>query len=429
MNAFKVIMDVMERWKPYMIKVIPIAVLRKLKRRYMKWNTDRLKKEKIMPFDPQHYEDGMNLIGNSKGDFGLGQSCRLIAWELKYSKIPFGIYEYVLSDDSHSNDSSCEGMLISEPKYNINLFHINANEFTAAYYRLGKKTWDYRYNIAFWLWELEEFPKDWMGCIDILDEIWTPSEFVSRAIRKRTNKPVITIPYHVEASADPKYDRKYFGLPEDQFLFLVMYDSNSMIERKNPMSALLAFKEAFSKENQKVGLIVKMNGKNQADMSGLRKYLDGYKNIYFIMDVLSKIEVNSLIAAANVCVSMHRAEGFGLVLAEAMLNHVPCIATNWSANTEFMNSDVACMLDYKLIPIEEDIGPFQKGNYWADADIHQAAGYMQKLYQDKEFYLQMAERAKQYVDEALGMKRITAQIKSRLKKIYEQGSNRRIREG
>lgn len=93
-----------------------------------------------------------------------------------------------------------------ELPYDINLLHINAHEFTVSYMQLGKQVWDYRYNIAFWLWELEEFPAEWIDCISIVDEIWTPAEFVSNSIRKVTDKPVHTIPYHVTAPTDDKYE-------------------------------------------------------------------------------------------------------------------------------------------------------------------------------------------------------------------------------
>ena len=417
MDGTKFVIDVMARLKPYLTKVIPLSFLSKAKKRYMNHNTSKLKNENLKPFEVEHFEYGVNLIGNIRGDSGLGQSCRLVAWELAASSIPFGVYEHHISDLFSMNDRSCDSMLMDAPKYNVNLFHINAHEFTISYMQLGKKVWDYRYNIAFWLWELEEFPKEWVGCIDILDEIWTPSEFVSEAIRKVTDKPVTTIPYHVEAPTDEKYDRNYFHLPEDKFLFLMMYDSGSMMERKNPLGVLEAFKKAFSKDNQKVGLVIKLNGKKQEDIDKITEYLDGYTNVYFMTDILSKVEVNSLIADVDVFVSMHRAEGFGLVMAEAMLNETPCIATNWSANTEFMNSDVACMLDYKLVPLAEDVGPFKKGNRWADPDVTQAAEYMKKLSQDKVFYDDISSKAKAYINEKLGMQSITGLIEERLHEI------------
>ena len=223
MSILKTIIDIANELKPFLVKIVPVSLLQSMKRRYLAWCTGRLKKENIKPFDRTYYVDGVNLIGNIRGDFGLGQSCRLVAGELQDSGTAFGVCQYYTSDKEHMEDHSCDGLLLHEPKYNINLFHINANEFTLAYFRLGKQVWDYRYQIAFWLWELEEFPKEWTGCIDLLHEVWTPSEFVSSAIRKCTDKPVVTIPYYVEAPINAGYDRAYFKIPKDQFLFFHLY--------------------------------------------------------------------------------------------------------------------------------------------------------------------------------------------------------------
>lgn len=417
MNQTKIIIDLMTKMKPVITKIIPIEFLRKRKQNYMKRYTARLKNEKIEPYAPEKYDRGINLIGNIRLDSGLGQSCRLVAHELEDSTIPFLVYEHHVSDLFSMKDTTCDYLIQDELKYGVNLLHINAQEFAIAYMQLGRRVWDYHYNIAFWLWELEDFPEEWLGCIEVLDEIWTPAEFVSAAIRKRTNKPVITIPYHVEAPIDEKYDRKYFGLPEECFLFLMMYDSGSMTERKNPLGVLKAFKQAFSKDDKHVGLVIKLNGKNSQDIETIKSYLDGYTNVYFMTETLSKIEVNSLIADMDVLVSMHRAEGFGLVMAEAMLNGVPCIATNWSANTEFMNKDVACMLDYKFIELDHEIGPYKKGSRWAEPSVEQAAMYMRKLFEDEKFYQKLSVSAEAYVKERLGKERIACLMENRLREI------------
>ena len=307
-----------------------------------------------------------------------------------------------------------------ELPYDINLLHINAHEFTVSYMQLGKQVWDYRYNIAFWLWELEEFPAEWIDCISIVDEIWTPAEFVSNSIRKVTDKPVHTIPYHVTAPTDDKYDRAYFGLPEDKFLFLMMYDNGSMMERKNPLGTLEAFKRAFGKENDEVGLVIKISGNAKEDMEKICEFFDGYTNIYFMTEMLTKIEVNSLLRDVDVFVSLHRAEGFGLGMAEAMLNGTPCIATNWSANTEFMDEKSACMVDYQLIELTEDIGPFKAGNRWADADVAQAAEYMKRLYADKAFYDIIKNNALSHINEVLSEERITVMMRERVEAIRKE---------
>ena len=212
-----------------------------------------------------------------------------------------------------------------------------------------------------------------MPCFNLFHEIWTPSEFISEALRKKTDKPVRTMPYHVTAECDEICNRDFFGLPKEQFLFLMMYDSASVMERKNPLGVIEAFKRAFSTEERQVGLVIKMKSSSQEEEKFLRGKLQGYKNVYFVKETLSKPQVGSLLKCVDVFVSLHRAEGFGLVMAEAMLLGTPVIATNWSANTEFMSNDIACMVDCELVELEKDYGPFKKGQRWAEPDIQQAA--------------------------------------------------------
>jgi len=419
MNLSKIAIDIAAKCKPILVKVMPIELLRTVKDGLITRNTKNLKNEKIMEFDPRKFKDGINLIGNIKADTGIGQSTRLVADILTNSGVEYSAYNYFQLPGGSMTDTTYDYKISEKLPYNINLIHVNASEFTVAYMQLGKKVWDSHYNIAFWLWELEEFPDEWVGCIELVDEIWTPAEFVSESIRKKTNKPVITVPYSVKAPTDAIYDRKHFKLPEDKFLFFMMYNSCSIMERKNPIGILKAFKKAFDKENRSVGLVIKINEmEDSSEITRIMDFFDGYTNIYFITTNMSKVEVNSLVKAVDVLVSLHRAEGFGLGMAEAMLVGTPTIATNWSANTEFMNSDVACMVDYELIEIKEDYGLFKKGYRWADADINQASEYMKKLYEDRDFGRNMADKAKKFIEEKLSMESAVKLVKDRVQQIY-----------
>ncbi len=363
---------------------------------------------------------GVNLIASITGDSGLGQSSRLIANVLEYSAIPHVIYNYVYSYSLKMEDTTYATRISESLPYDINIVHINPRELGPALFRLPKEIWSNQYNIAFWLWELEDFPKEWEIYTDLFDEIWTPAEFVSNAVRTAARCPVYTLPYHVTAPTEERYDRRWFGLPEDKFLFAFMYDANSVADRKNPMAVVKAFMKAFSPEETGVGLVIKANNGRPEDMEKLRRQMDGYRNLYFVTDNLKKTAVNSLLKCVDVFVSLHRAEGFGLGMAEAMMVGTPSIATNWSANTEFMNPEVGCMVDYRLITLDRDIEPYHKGSRWADADVDQAAGYMRRLYAEPEYYRQLSEKGHAYIQEKLGLETAVSRLEAQVKRIGER---------
>lgn len=418
MNASKMILVFTGHLKPLLLKIFPYKLLKTLKGKMIHNSFGKIEKIHNKPFERDAYPDGINLIGNIKADTGLGQSCRLVASELEQCCVEYSIYQYdQLGIMSNSNDQHKQKIQKILP-YNINLIHINPHELGLAMLQLEQSMWDKRYNIGFWLWELEEFPDEWLPCFKRLDEIWTPSEFISQTLRKKTTLPVVTVPYHVEATIKKKYYRTDFGLPEDRFLFLMMYDRTSMTERKNPQAVLEAYKEAFGKDDQ-VGLVIKINNCTEAEIQLLKNELDEQHHIYFITEVLDRNQVNSLIQCVDTVVSLHRAEGFGLVLAEAMLLGTPTVATNWSSNTEFMTKETACMVDYQLIDLKEDLGLFKKGNHWADPSVEQAASYMRHLYKNPEYCIELSKRAQDYVNTQLSMKRAVDAINSRIHYIYK----------
>lgn len=413
----RLIIIVAGKLKPLLLKIFPKRLLSAVKRKAMSGVFKEIEEYQLLPYERGRFSYGINLIGNIKAETGLGQSCRLVANLLEQSEIPFGIYFYDSLSGTNNADTTWNSRIVNELSYGINLVHINPAELGAAYTKLDKKIWENHYNIAFWLWELEEFPDEWVPCFYLFHEIWTPSEFISEALRKKTDKPVKTMPYHVTAEVDENCSREFFGLPEDKFLFLMMYDSASVMERKNPMGVINAFKTAFSSEDDSVGLVIKMKSNSLEEEKMLQNELQGYKNVYFVKDVLTKPQVGSLLKSVDVFVSLHRAEGFGLVMAEAMLLGTPVIATNWSANTEFMNNEVACMVDYKLVQLEKDYGPFKKGQRWAEPDLEQAAEYMKELYQYKDVYIKYATNGKKCTGDKLSKESASELVMSRMNEL------------
>ena len=116
-----------------------------------------------------------------------------------------------------------------------------------------------RYNIGFWYWELPEFPDKMAESFQYVDEVWTASEFTVESFEKKSGgKPVKCIPCSIRAEADESLSRRDFGIPEDRFVFLQMYDVRSSQARKNPKAAVDAFLEAFG-DRTDVLLVLKLN--------------------------------------------------------------------------------------------------------------------------------------------------------------------------
>lgn len=369
------------------------------------------------------FSHGVNLIGHIRGDFGLGESCRLVAGVLQKTGLPFIIKNISVYGDAPETNITWSLMEGRELPYQISIIHIDPVRIKNSIFKLGLSTFQNHYNIGFFLWEQPEFPKEWGYAIDLMDEIWTPAEFISQAIRKCTTKPVHTMPYGMtKPETSENYQRNHFGLPNDVFLFMVSYDGYSSSERKNPLGSVRAYCQAFSKEETGVGLVLKATHAREEDLQQFRTLLDGYPNVVILKDSYGKVEFNSLITCVNVYVSLHRAEGFGLVIAEAMELGTAVIATDWSANTEFMNEDVACMVPAEVITLEQDSPPYKKGTHWADPDEAVAAQWMRKLYFDKDFYQKKVQKAQSYIQEKLSQTGAAERMRKRIEELFEEKS-------
>lgn len=403
-------------------KLLPDDVIVQLKSVLEKRNNKMMlaKAAALRPFAQSSAEglSGINLIGDIKAETGLGQSMRLLAGILEQAGIPFCVIQVDSPGGLEHSDTKWEHKIRTEAIYNINLIHVNPNVWAEVYNALPEEVLAGKYQIAYWLWELEDFPQEWVPCIDTVDEIWAPSEFICASIRKCTNKPVVRVPYIVKLEEGEHYGREYFKLPTDKFLYLMMYDFKSISERKNPGGALEAYKKAFPAERQDVGLVIKVNHlKGNQELQRLQEELGAYKNVYFLTENMSWLEVESLIKSVDVLISLHRSEGFGLPMAEAMALGTPVVCTNWSATTEFMDETCACLVGYQLITLEKRVGPYKKGSRWADADVEQAARYIAELSEEKEHYRELAANGQKKVHEYLSFEKVKGQIAGRLEAI------------
>ena len=354
-------------------------------------------------------------------------------------KLPWGVNAYGLINDScgiaQASRGSIQGFTMTgiplneidckelskckHDDYAVNYVHLNPDLLPNLAAKTSESFWSDHYNVGYWVWEQEKIPKEWIICEKLFDEIWTPSEFSAAAIRKSVDLPVYIVPHIVVPQCDESWDRKRWKLPEDLFLILIAFDCESLPERKNPLGAVRAFLRAFNSE-EPVGLVIKTRNMTPKVERDIRTELNGRGNTFFLTGDYPKNAVNTLIRECDVYLSLHRGEGFGLVMAEAMYLGTPVVATDWSGNTDFMDRETACLVDSKLVRLEKDHPPFRKGSKWAQPDEEQAAIYLRTLYNDSELYSRLAENAAVRIREQLSADAVTAIISERMKTIKEK---------
>lgn len=366
----------------------------------------------------EKYPYGVNLIGYVRAEMSLGESCRLAAGSLETTGIPYGMINFEIGNPARMRDNRWRHKEMADPKYYFNIFHIYPDQMPIVYKHLGQDIFQGRYNIGFWHWELPEFPEEWTGCFKILNEVWVPSRFVQESVSKKSTVPVVRIPHGIECKCPPDISRNYFNLP-GAFLFLAMYDVHSHQERKNPKAVIKAFKKSFAADDFSVGLVLKINNpkSNPEEIRQLKDLIRDYKNIYIIDSVLSRDEMNALFNVTDCFVSLHRSEGFGLGFAEAMYLGKPVIGTNWSSNTDFMNSENSCPVNYQIIRVGQDYGPYKAHQFWAEPDVEHASYFMKKLATDSHFYQIIGSSGQKTIQTEYSPKVVGCMIKDRLERL------------
>jgi glycosyltransferase involved in cell wall biosynthesis len=254
--------------------------------------------------------------------------------------------------------------------------------FESGYERSGLLPRENGYRIVYWNWELETVPDEWVEAAELVDEIWSPTRFVADAMRARMPCPVHHMLPGVEVGLVEKVRRSSLNIPEGHFVFLFMFDLHSQVHRKNPGAVFRAFREAF-REDDKATLVIKTTGGDihSADLNQLRETIRG-ANVILLDKLLKRAQAYGLIAMSDCFVSLHRSEGFGLGLAEAMLMAKPVIATGYSGNLDFMNRNNSLLVDYERVEIKEDRPIYTRGNFWAEPSVRQAAAFMREVYEN-----------------------------------------------
>ncbi len=334
---------------------------------------------------PDRWQDkGVEVVGLFATATGLGESARLCVESLTSAGIRVMVRDVSAVFRKPATVSWKAPCPAKSHRPAIRIFHLNPPMLPPAIFALGLNPFTSTYNIAYWAWELPCLPKEWQRALRYMNAVLVPSQFTRTAVSRHTSKPVHVVPHPV--SEPPAVDpiRQSLGIPEEAFLATTVFNFSSSVARKNPAAAIRAFQAALG-NRQDAYLVVKTAGGNThpQEKQHLAARIGGHPRIPLIDDTWPQSQVQALLAGSSVFVSLHRSEGFGLAIAEAIRHRTPVIATTWSGNMDFCHPDEVFLVPAHMTPVGTRGGPefrAMSGAEWAEADEGQAAKHLQAIY-------------------------------------------------
>ena len=329
-----------------------------------------------------HGTFGVNLIGFARGELGIGEDIRQVALALEAQGIPVCIIDFAPGKNISQSDDTAERLMSDEPRYGTNIFCLTGIETTRYVCERGLSTVEGRYNIGLWPWELPDWPENCRHAYACVDEVWGISNYTANAHRFAAPRPIIPMGLPVELGPVGPQTRRDFGLPEDAYLYCFAFDINSSAARKNPEGLITAFQKAFPVGSQeKVGLVLKVSHPETSCALWKRIRLAAKRDprIHLVEETFRRPQLLALFKACDCFVSLHRAEGFGRCLAEALLLGKQVVTTGFSGNTDFCHEPRVALVRHAMTPLQKGDYMWGEGQSWAEPDLDHAAELMRSV--------------------------------------------------
>jgi glycosyltransferase involved in cell wall biosynthesis len=351
--------------------------------------------------DPSELSDGIAIIGYAYGESGVGEALRSLARSAVAADIPTEVCNFDVHVRARQNDRSIEGLVVNRLSKKVNVLSVNADMLPESMSIMGPAAFAGRYNIVRPFWELSNISQRWIPALEEVDEVWAPTTFVKDAFAKSLHRPVFHIPVAVNVPTPRNPSRESFGLPDGKFLFLFSFDLGSYWKRKNPDTVVEAFYRAFDSSHPDVALVIKTMGRSNDrvdTLDRLRRRVGSDPRVCFIDEVLDRARTIDLTATCDAFVSLHRAEGFGFGMAEAMSLGKPVIGTDYSGSTDFLSERTGYPVRYELVPVgDTDYPYYQIGQVWADPDVNHASERMREVYENQSQASFVGQTARQFI--------------------------------
>lgn len=352
----------------------------------------------------------MNLVGYATSGLGLGETLRRFAAALDAASLPYSVLDVQVNLGERGRDLTLVGRLRDDAPYPINLIFVNADQMADVQASLGQDRFEGRLNIGYWFWELEGFPTIWHEATGRVDHVWTATRFVQQALQPAARTPVRCVPHPVVVPAisgqEAAVAGERWGLESDRYWFFSSFDFHSFISRKNPLGVVRAFKEAFPNDGAlRAGLVLKsINGARAPEaLASLCAAVGADARVRCIDEFLDPQEHVALMQRCNAFISLHRSEGFGQGMAEAMAMGKPVVGTAYSGNLDFMTPDNSWLVPASRVALGPEDYPHGLGQYWAEPDLSYAARVMRELARDPRAAAAVGMRAQQDIARTNGV--------------------------
>jgi glycosyltransferase involved in cell wall biosynthesis len=371
-----------------------------------------------------HGKPGVNLVGFVGGERGQGPSVRLglgeivrrLARALEYADIPFTTVPY-LPTSPHASSFQSELAV-----FDTNVICLNADYLGEFLGDSGPDFFRGRTSIGLWFWETSSFRLDRHTPLAFLDEIWVASSYVRDAVTAAVDIPVFVAPLPVDRPAAPVLSRSDLGFP-DGYLFLYAFNFISGV-RKNPNAVLEAFTRAFTAGEGPVLVLKSVNGRQRKPglLEDLERAAQNRPDVLLIDRYATREENRAIMASCDCYVSLHRSEGLGLTMAEAMVHGKPVIATGYSGNLEFMDESNSYLVPYELADVPTNWWAYAPGATWAEPDVDAAARVMRHVWEHQDEARAIGERARDDIVQRFPLRRTADFLDGRLEDLRARGT-------
>jgi len=362
---------------------------------------------------------GVDVFGYLKAELGVGEAGRLVYKALDVAGVSVSAinYEETVSRQNYDFETNDYG------QFETLFMAINADQLRGGCDYLGDDFLKNRYVIGQWFWELEELPERYQQSFELIDEIWTPTLFIKGAIEKKA-PPAVKVVHMplplVTPNVDHSITREKFGII-DGYAFLFTFDFMSVLKRKNAIGLIDAYCAAFSPSDGSVLVLKTINGDRRLpELEKIRWKSRGRHDIVIIDEYLDVEKSSALMNVCDCYVSLHRSEGLGLTMAEAMLLGKPVIATAYSGNMDFMTDETSLLVPWIYTEVGNEAEGYPGDAMWAEPDLAIASSMMRKLFENREFGVALGDNAKRDLQFRFSPEVTGERMKKRLESIWRK---------